>query len=323
MFILKIIGIILLALLGLILLAIALVLFVPVRYKISGEIEEEVTIHARVTWLLHLISWRADYQNKEFDTSLRILGILKKDKPKTSFEDLEDEEYEEDRTEDEIPDTKDEIPDTKDEIPDTKDEISGTKDEISGTKDDGNSSNNTVANDKKMAENRLSQPRDFKDSDKLVESKPKQSIFSKIKETILGIKRKLVQIWKMLCQAKDKAVAVKELIDDETNRRVVGMVWAELKYLLRHFKFRKIDTDLRFSLGDPAGTGQALGVLAMLPFLYQYNFKIYPDFESEDTYVKGTFCIQGRVRIVHVLVSAVRLIKQREFRTLMAKQLNR
>ena len=309
MFILKIIGIILLALLGLILLAIALVLFVPVRYKVSGEIEEEVTIHARVTWLLHLISWRADYQNKEFDTSLRILGILKKDKPKTSFEDLEDEEYEEDRTEDEIPDTKNEIPDTKDEISDTKDE--------------GNSSNDTVANEKKMAENRLSQPRDFKDSDKLVESKPKQSIFFKIKETILGIKRKLVQIWKMLCQAKDKAVAVKELIDDETNRRVVGMVWAELKYLLRHFKFRRIDTDLRFSLGDPAGTGQALGVLAMLPFLYQYNFKIYPDFESEDTYVKGTFCIQGRVRIVHILVSAVRLIKQREFRTLMAKLLNR
>lgn len=308
MFILKIIGIILLALLGLILLAIALVLFVPVRYKVSGEIEEEVTIHARVTWLLHLISWRADYQNKEFDTSLRILGILKKDKPKPKTS-LEDEEYEEDRTEDEIPDTKDEIPDTKDEISDTK--------------DDGNSSNDTVANEKKMAENRLSQPRDFKDSDKLVESKPKQSIFSKIKETILGIKRKLVQIWKMLCQAKDKAVAVKELIDDETNRRVVGMVWAELKYLLRHFKFRRIDTDLRFSLGDPAGTGQALGVLAMLPFLYQYNFKIYPDFESEDTYVKGTFCIQGRVRIVHVLVSAVRLIKQREFRTLMAKLLNR
>lgn len=308
MFILKIIGIILLALLGLILLAIALVLFVPVRYKVSGEIEEEVTIHARVTWLLHLISWRVDYQNKEFDTSLRILGILKKDKPKPKTS-LEDEEYEEDRTEDEIPDTKDEIPDTKDEISDTK--------------DDGNSSNDTVANEKKMAENRLSQPRDFKDSDKLVESKPKQSIFSKIKETILGIKRKLVQIWKMLCQAKDKAVAVKELIDDETNRRVVGMVWAELKYLLRHFKFRRIDTDLRFSLGDPAGTGQALGVLAMLPFLYQYNFKIYPDFESEDTYVKGTFCIQGRVRIVHVLVSAVRLIKQREFRTLMAKLLNR
>lgn len=309
MFILKIIGIILLALLGLILLAIALVLFVPIRYKISGEIEEEVTIHARVTWLLHLISWRADYQNKEFDSSLRILGILKKDKPKTSFEDLEDEEYEEDRTEDEIPDTKDEIPDAEDEIPDTKDE--------------GNSSNDTVANEKNSAENRLSQSRDFTDSDKLVESKKKQSIFSKIKDTILGIKRKLVQIWKMLCQAKDKAVAVKELIDDETNRRVVGMVWAELKYLLRHFKFRRIDTDLRFSLGDPAGTGQALGVLAMFPFLYQYNFKIYPDFESEETYVKGTFCIQGRVRIVHVLVSAVRLIKQREFRTLMAKLLNR
>lgn len=297
MIILKIIGIILLALLASLLLVIVLVLFVPVRYKILGELEEEITVHARVTWLLHLISWRADYQNKEFDTLLRILGIKRKDKSKSkvSFEDLEDEQYEEETTVEEGVQVE--------EKPDALDD--------------------TVIEENDLAEKKLLQSRVPESRGTPEESKPKESIFSKIKETILGIRKKIIRIWKMLCQTKDKVATVKELIRDEVNRRVTGMVFAELKYLLGHFKFRRIDTDLRYSLGDPANTGQALGVLAVIPFLYQYNFNIYPDFESEEMYVKGSFCIQGRVRIVHILVSAVRLIKQREFRRLMAKLLNR
>lgn len=282
MFILKIIGIVLLVLLALFLLVTVLVLFVPVRYKISGEIDEKVTVHARVTWLLHLISWQADYQNEEFAASLRILGIKKKDKPKVSFEDLEDEEEDGDGDEDE-----------------------------DGVEE---------ADEGEFASRKLRADED--EHEAAGGNRSKKSIFSKIKDTILGIKQKITRTWKRLCRAKDKA-AVKELISDEVNRKVAGMVLTELQYLLRHFKFRRIDTDLRFALGDPAATGQTLGVLAMLPFLYHYSFKIYPDFESEETYVKGTFCIQGRIRIVHVLASAVRLIKQKEFRRLMTKLLNR
>lgn len=301
MFILKIIGIILLALLALLLLVIVLVLFVPVRYKILGELEEEITVHARVTWLLHLISWQADYQNKEFDTFLRILGIKRKDKSKSkvSFEDLEDEEEDDGEEEETTVGENFEMAERQDNLDDT------------------------VRKEKDLAEKKLLQSKVPENRGTPEESKPKESIFSKIKETILGIRQKIIRVWRVLCQTKDKVATVKELISDEVNRRVTGMVFAELKYLLEHFKFRRIDTDLRYSLGDPANTGQALGVLAVIPFLYQYNFNIYPDFESEEMYVKGSFCIQGRVRIVHILVSAVRLIKQREFRRLMAKLLNR
>ena len=55
--ILKIIGIILLILLGLILLILAVVLFVPVRYQVSGSIGEKTTVRIAVTWLLHAVSW--------------------------------------------------------------------------------------------------------------------------------------------------------------------------------------------------------------------------------------------------------------------------
>ena len=47
--ILKIIGIILLILLGLILLILAVVLFVPVRYQVSGSIGEKTTVRIAVS----------------------------------------------------------------------------------------------------------------------------------------------------------------------------------------------------------------------------------------------------------------------------------
>ena len=64
--ILKIIGIILLILLGLILLILAVVLFVPVRYQVSGSIGEKTTVRIAVTWLLHAVSWRAAYEEEGF-----------------------------------------------------------------------------------------------------------------------------------------------------------------------------------------------------------------------------------------------------------------
>lgn len=81
---------------------------------------------------------------------------------------------------------------------------------------------------------------------------------------------------------------------DEQHREVLPLIFTELKYLLTHFKFRRIRTDLTFSMGDPALTGQVLGGLCMLPFLYRYQVQVYPDFEAENTYVTGTFDIKGR-----------------------------
>ena len=106
---------------------------------------------------------------------------------------------------------------------------------------------------------------------------------------------------------------------DETNKKLFQILQKELRYLLKHFKFRAINTDLRFSLGDPANTGGALGILSMMPWLYRYQFHISPDFESEELYVRGVFDVRGRIRLIHVVVSAVRILMQKECRTAIKK----
>ena len=81
--ILKILGIILLVLLGLLLVIVFSVLFVPVRYRLEGEKSSpgwsEANGKVRVSWLLHLIHLRIQYQEKELDWECYLFGVpLKK-----------------------------------------------------------------------------------------------------------------------------------------------------------------------------------------------------------------------------------------------------
>ena len=81
--ILKILGIILLVLLGLLLVIVFSVLFVPVRYRMEGEKSSpgwsEANGKVKVSWLLHLIHLRIQYQEKELDWECYLFGVpLKK-----------------------------------------------------------------------------------------------------------------------------------------------------------------------------------------------------------------------------------------------------
>lgn len=114
--------------------------------------------------------------------------------------------------------------------------------------------------------------------------------------------------------SKDRFVYWKQQLTNEHNKSVLNKLLEELRYLLRHFKFRKIKTNLVFAAGDPALTGQIFGILCMIPILYQYEFRIVPDFESDNPYLKGTFWIAGRIRLVHVLITVLRLLFDEEVR---------
>ena len=139
-------------------------------------------------------------------------------------------------------------------------------------------------------------------------------IWERIRAFFAGLVRKLRQFRAGIKEALKKIKDVRTFLTDERHREALPLIFTELKYLLTHFKFRRIRTDLTFSMGDPALTGQVLGGLCVLPFLYRYQVQVYPNFEAENTYVTGTFDIKGRARGLHIAVSAVRLLGKKEFR---------
>ena len=73
--VLKIIGIIIAVILGILVLLVCIVLFTPVCYQ--GEAACDGTVKgirakAKITWLLHLLSFSAVYEEQEFRWKLRV-----------------------------------------------------------------------------------------------------------------------------------------------------------------------------------------------------------------------------------------------------------
>ena len=302
--ILKIIGIILLILLGLILLMLAVVLFVPVRYQVSGSIGEKTTVRIAVTWLLHAVSWRAAYEEEGFSSQLRIFGITRKGKKPDDGEPGED-DREDGAEEPEERSAADAL-------------LTDGEQKTDGILTDGEQGEAERFDERQAKEPDPAEHKELEQANPAVRRKRRgglvRRIWERIRAFFAGLVRKLRQLRAGIKEALKKIKDVRTFLTDERHREVLPLIFTELKYLLTHFKFRRIRTDLTFSMGDPALTGQVLGGLCVLPFLYRYQVQVYPDFEAENTYVTGTFDIKGRARGLHIAVSAVRLLGKKEFR---------
>lgn len=295
LFILKIIGILLLSLFGIIFLLLALVLCVPIHYRVEGSEEEVRRIAGKVHWLLHVVSVSFSYEENRLGYSLRIFGIpILPRKKKTSA--LDDRDFEEDM---------EEPPETAG-AGNTETVITGEKIEKSPNR--AENKNEIHGNGKNTAEHHQTVQK------KTPKRKQGVLLWQKIRSFYEKGKQTVHKVLSVLKQLPEKIEDIKKLLTDETNKKSVSLVWKELKYLLHHSGFRKIKTDLTFSMGDPAVTGQTLGVLCMFPMLYRYEINIFPDFEAEHIYIKGTYLIKGHIRLLHFLLSGIRLWKEKDFR---------
>lgn len=287
LWILKIIGIILLCLLGLLFVLLTVVLFVPVRYRIQGEVKEKETqIHIRASWLCHVISFLGDYVDGTFDYILKIFGVRKE------FGGSDEE-------------TSSEVEEQDDETVET--EISTKAEEIPQETAEGGAEAGEAGKPGKSTE-RISGKKS-----------KKRSFCSKISSKLKKIRETVKKIWDFIVHLPQKFDKIKEVVTDAGNKNALSRTWRELRYLLRHFKFRKIHTDLEFSAGDPALTGKILGGIAVIPAFYRYDMHIYPDFASDTFYVRGTFDIKGRIRLIHLLCSVIRLLKEKDVRRVLSQ----
>ena len=289
-------GILLAALLILVLL-VALVLFVPVCYEFCGTAEDHFSLGGKVSWLFRILSVRFSYEGRELTSEIRIFGIRRKNKP----------QLQEAPSEGEDPDASDAPVKAK-----KKEKERGNAAQNEEATETGGHAAEDQGEIRHSAERRKDQgeiqhsaekPEDHSDSGD-------ENNFEK-KETI---RERIIKIQKRIKQIPEKIGNIKNLILDETAKTAYGLMWSELLFLLKHFRFRKIQTNLTFSLGDPAWTGQVLGVLATFPFLYRYDVNVYPDFESDVWYVRGTFRAKGHAHLLHLLVSAFRLWRKKELR---------
>lgn len=290
--VLKILGMVLLGILALVLLLLAVLLLVPVRYAVSGSVGDSVKASGKVGWLLSAICYECSLEEGEVTDGVRIFGFRVRKKTKVTEAELE-----EDAAEAELAATE-----------------LGLEDNARPAKD------SATTGQVEKTDVTTRKPGDMpEENPSITKSQPDdlhkvKSLWQTIKELPEIISRQFRKIRRSLQNAKSFAERIHELFADERNQYAGKKIWAQCLYLLGHFRFRKMYTDLTFSLSDPAWTGQALGIFSMIPLFYQYEVHLYPDFESDKLYVQGNFEIKGRIRLVHLVVVTIRLLLDQKVR---------
>lgn len=93
--------------------------------------------------------------------------------------------------------------------------------------------------------------------------------------------------------------------------------------ILNKLKPKTVFIDGDFSMGDPAWTGQVVGVLSLMPLMYEKRVRVYPDFESEEMYVKGFVIARGHFNFLQMLIPMVRVMIDHNIRKLFFSIRNR
>lgn len=357
LFLLKLAGILLLVVVGIIVLLSMALLLVPVRYRISGEAAQELSacsVRIRVSWLFHLIHFQLVFEKRELAGGLRILGIpiglggkaqaeegesgkqkreeRKKRKAKRQKKrrnrhqaERQEETAEQNRAQPaEIKEKKKEVKERRAEVGERRTEVEEKKAEESAeskTAEAQNSSERETTLPSRRKKSKRGRRPSF--SGKI------QRIFSMIrdkwetlKEMVRRIGARLQALWEQAGSVKACLARIREEIHREENRRALKAVLREVKYLIRHIGPRKIFMQLLFGTTDPAMTGQLLGLISTFPCVYRYQIQISPDFSSESFYLKGPFDIKGHARGVHAVLSAFRLIRDKNIRGILHRYRN-
>ena len=281
--ILKIIGILLLILLGLAVVLLLTVLFVPVRYKLSGYHlpDRGTALHGRISWLMSVL--RADFgYEEEGYLRIRVFGILWKG-PGSKKEPPSGAEKAADRPK-AAPEPVSEPKPTPEPVPVPK-PSQGAAYSAEGQEQPASGQN--------ALRRRWEQLR-------------------RLPEKFRQWKRSIRNFLQSFREKKERLNRLLDFLRLPEVKETLRLCLRQIKGLLKHIGPRKIYLKGRFGFDDPALTGQVTGILSMLPVVYREGISLTPDFT--EACLEGEFSVQGRVRAASLLALALKIWFDENFR---------
>lgn len=295
--ILKIIGIAVLALLGLAVVILLLVLVVPVRYALAGSFDGNVRLQARITWLLHAVSVTGTYGDG-LDMAVKILGIRLFQKKEAGDErpvdlDTEEEDREEERDLLKTGPDPDREQTAEEETEDREDPVSHDETEL--------------------CEEDL-WPEEETPGEKGKRRKKDGPFFSGIADSVRKTAGSVRGQWEKLWEFKEKAAA---FLTDGENQKTLKLIFCQLRAMICHILPGKVKGKVTFGTEDPAFMGQVLAILSVVYTWYGDSVEITPVFDEKILEAEGR--IKGRLRAGTLLVLALRILLNKNFRLLVRR----
>ena len=303
--ILKILGTLILVILGVILAVLLLVLFVPVRYRVDAAFDGKPGGGVLVSWLMHLVTVRVSYDGKA-TALVKVLWFRIFDK--TVWPAEEESTNTADRADVQVGSVPEDEMDTiapiePVSVPKTVDSAN-----TSVTSEAADCSRKPESTTQRTAVSETQMP-EVKESE-VKESEDKESFISKISNAYQ-------QICGKVNAGQEKVEQVRTFLNDQENRKTIGLLWRQVKKLLRHVLPRKISGRVRFGFDDPATTGQILTYISPFYGLYAKTLKLEPIFEEK--VLDGELHVKGHIRAATLLWIVIRVVLNKNFRVLLKK----
>ena len=303
--ILKILGILILVILGIILAVLLLVLFVPVRYRGDAAFDGKPGGGVLVSWLMHLVTVRVSYDGKAtalvkvlwFRIFDKIVWPAEEESTNTAdHADVQVGSVPEDEMDTIAPIEPVSVPKTVDSA-----NTSVTSEAADCSRKPESTTQRTAVSETQMPEVKESEVK---------ESEDKESFISKINNAYQ-------QICGKVNAGQEKVEQVRTFLNDQENRKTIGLLWRQVKKLLRHVLPRKISGRVRFGFDDPATTGQILTYISPFYGLYAKTLKLEPIFEEK--VLDGELHVKGHIRAATLLWIVIRVVLNKNFRVLLKK----
>lgn len=294
--ILKIIGIAILSVLGLILLVLALVLFVPVFYRIRVIHNPEKTqVKARISFLFPLLLVTVQYL-KKLSYKLRVFGIalLDSDKPKKVKNKKEKKPKNKKKRKEKNPVNPEPVPET---VAEPSAEAQATEQEASEP-----SATEQVSENSKPEQE---------------QKKEKKNILEKIKGKIQKIRETISNIIKKIKKLLHQKEEVQRILAKPETKQALKFAWDKLKRLLKHVLPRKIKGYVAYGADNPATTGQVLGILSIVYAKTGQLLSIRPNFEEKQ--LECDVELKGHIQVFTLLVIAIKVFFNKELRETIAE----
>ena len=297
----KWIGIILLCILGLMLLLCLAVLLIPIRYQLSAVWQEEHRVKGSVSWLLHLIHLSFDTDRNQ-RVCIRIFGIPVNGRfhtKKKKFQKRRKVKQKRKASGSTKVQRKESVSPAKVQKAVESSTTAGEPKEAGGAKTaESFDTSVSLAAQKSSGENTDTVHRTVPDkaADTKKRADSSENRFVRTLRRITGrVKKFFLSIAGLF--AKIKAI-------DEESIELLQAVLKSSGGLLKHMAPRSLRGRLHFGTGDPALTGQLLGVLSVLFAMWGKGIAVIPDFEQE--VFEGEAAVKGYARGIIVLILIIR-----------------
>ncbi len=309
--ILKILGLLILGILGLIVLLTAVVLLAPAGYSLEAsgkDTPESLRGRLKFHWLFRLISGEMEY--KDGGLAWRMRAGWKK------FGSGMEEDAASGKADTDHNDPVPELPEKKKEQQRSETEKSGLQEiqtQPVQTKDPPEKARKELEQDQAEQTGKIQTDPAESGREKARKRKQKQSLYERLKKFWEKIKYTFQKICDNIRALGKKKERLTAFIQNEVHKSAFLKIMRELRRFLKTLCPRKAEVYAEFGFTDPAVTGYVLALISMIyPFVGEFT-EIRPDFERR--VLRGRICVKGRIRAVHIVSFALRLLADKNVRT--------